>query len=72
MFPPGSASLFHSKSLTNSKKDIRWMRPEDIYRGQKLTLYSHEDRNLIKNADFEELSYMATCFNALGTRRKCL
>lgn len=48
------------------------MRPEDIYRGQKLTLYSHEDRNLIKNADFEELSYMATCFNALGTSRKCL
>jgi len=26
MFPPGSASLFYSKNLTTSKKDIRWMR----------------------------------------------
>ena len=48
MFPPGSASLFHSKTLTNARKDIRWMRVEDIYRGQKLVLYNHGDRNIVK------------------------
>lgn len=48
MFPPGSASLFHSKVLTNARKDIRWMRVEDIYSGQKLVLYNHSDRNIVK------------------------
>lgn len=48
MFPPGSASLFHSKILTNTRKDIRWMRVDDVYRGHKLILYNHEDRNCVK------------------------
>lgn len=49
MFPPGSASLFHSKSLTNSRKDIRWMRVQDVFRGKKLVLYSHRDRSIAKS-----------------------
>lgn len=48
MFPPGGASLFHSKNLSNSKKEIRWMRVEEIFRSQKLLLYNHKDRNTVK------------------------
>jgi hypothetical protein len=40
MFPPGTASLFHTKTLINSRKDIRWMRIDDVYRGHKLVLYN--------------------------------
>lgn len=71
-FPPGGASLFYSKSLTERGKEIRWMRTEEIYRGQRLTLYSHQDGGVITKGEFGELSYMATCLNALGTSPRCL
>jgi hypothetical protein len=48
------------------------MRVEDIYRGQRLILYNHQDRNIVKNGEFQELSFMATGFNALRTSPRCI
>lgn len=72
MFPPGAASLFHTKTLINSRKDIRWMRVDEVYRGHKIVLFNHQDRNSIKIGEFPQLNYMATSFNALGTSHRCL
>ena len=72
LFPPGAASLFYTKTLLKEHKDIRWARIKDIYPGQKIVLYSHEDRNRIEIGSFPEFSYMATCFNALGSSPQCL
>jgi hypothetical protein len=72
MFPPGGASLFYSKSLTERGKEIRWMRAEDIYRGHRLTLCNPQDPTVTKRGEFEELFYMATCLNAIGTSPRCL
>lgn len=48
------------------------MRVEEIFPGKKLALYSHEDRNIVKEGEFPEVGYMATSFNALGTSQRCI
>jgi hypothetical protein len=71
-FPPGGASLFYSKGLMEKGKEIRWMRAEDIYRGHRLALCNPQDPTTAKRGEFQELFYMSTCLNALGTSPWCL
>lgn len=48
MFPPGTASLFYSKGLISTRKDIRWVRIEEVFKGGKMVLLSKNDRNTVR------------------------
>ena len=72
LFPPGSASLFYTKALMAEHKETKWMRADEVFPGQKILLWSHEDRNLVLRGQFEKLGYMATAFNAIGSSARCI
>ena len=41
LFPPGSASLFYSKTYLQTYKDIRWIRVDEVFPGRNIVLYHH-------------------------------
>ena len=48
------------------------MRVDEVFPGQKIVLWSHEDRNLVTKGHFDKLDYMPTSFNAIGSSARCI